>query len=681
MHSNQLIKETSPYLLQHAHNPVNWFAWGEEAFQKAKEEDKPILVSIGYAACHWCHVMEHESFEDEQTAAFMNTCFVNIKVDREERFDVDHIYMNACQLLTGAGGWPLNMFLTPDLKPFTGGTYFPPKPAYGKPSWMNVLVYVHEQFTQHRDKVEEQAQLLADHILKMDEAFVQPLESIQKGSEIFSKDELISSIRNMKLHFDTTDGGFGNAPKFPGAMNLRFLLKTNYYLKDQEIEEHIFRSLDHMMQGGIYDQIGGGFARYTVDKKWIIPHFEKMLYDNALLISLYAEAYAATKNNAYKNLVEQSMLFVERELMQADGGFYASYDADSEGAEGKFYTWTTEEIQSLFPDDYDFVCKLYSITDAGNWEHTNILHRTIPDEILGTEFQLTETELAARIASVNKKLFDAREKRIRPGLDNKIILGWNALMISAVVKAYHALGNDHYKSLAEKSYQFIKSSFKRSDPAYYHTFQNGSGKHPAFLEDYAAFINASLDMYELLQSYEHLQFAIALSDYVIENFSDGPVFYFTHKEQHDIPLRNKDFYDNATPSGNSMMLENFLRIANYTNNSVWMMRAENLFATLKTNIIKHSTSFGNWLSAAGAILYPHADIVITGKNAADIAAQIKQTYYPYRTIRYADLNNAADPIFENRIKENTDLIYLCRNGVCQIPVNNVADFFSLLQEF
>lgn len=678
MHSNHLIKETSPYLLQHAHNPVNWYAWGDEAFQKAREEDKPILVSIGYAACHWCHVMEHESFEDEKTAAFMNKYFVNIKVDREERFDVDHIYMNACQLLTGAGGWPLNMFLTPDLKPFTGGTYFPPKPAYGKPSWMDVLVFVHDQFSRHRKKVEEQAQMLSEHILKMDNAFIQP--ATIKGDEIFSELELQSAVKAMKLQFDTVDGGFGNAPKFPGTMSLRFLLKTNYFLKDKEVESHVLNSLDHMMHGGIYDQAGGGFARYTVDKKWMVPHFEKMLYDNALLINLYAEAFAATKNTSYKKIVEDSIAFIEREMMHPDGGFYASYDADSEGKEGKYYTWKAEEIINLFPADYEFVFRLYNITDEGNWEHTNILHRTISDEKLIDEFNLTEENLAQKITAVNTVLFKERSKRIKPGLDNKIILSWNALMVSGLVQAGLSLGNDHYKTIAERSYQFIKTKCNNSGLEYFHTFQNGNGKHPAFLEDYASLINASLDMYEMTTDYEHLQFSIELMRFVIENFSDGDVFYFTHKNQKDIPLRNKDFYDNATPSGNSIMLENFIRLAIYTSESKWMTQAENLFLLLKDNILRHGTSFGNWLTAASAFIYPPAEIVITGKNASSLARQIREKYYPFRSIRHAE-EKSQDPVFKNRFKEDSDLIYLCRQGECQLPVNNIDEFFSLLNEF
>ena len=681
MFPNNLIKETSPYLLQHAHNPVNWYAWGEDAFQKARNENKPILVSIGYAACHWCHVMEHESFEDEQTAVFMNDFFVNIKVDREERFDVDHIYMNACQLLTGAGGWPLNMFLTPDLKPFTGGTYFPLKPAYGKPSWMDVLVFVHEQFTRHRDKVEEQAQLLSEHILKMDDLFIAPLTELKSETEIFSKNELLSAIKNMKLNFDQADGGFGNAPKFPAAMNLRFLLKTNYFLKDKEIEAHVLKSLDKMMQGGIYDQIGGGFARYTVDNKWMVPHFEKMLYDNALLINLYAEAFTATKREDYKNVVEESLQFIEREMMHPDGGFYASYDADSEGVEGKFYTWTKNEIDEILKSDSEFVCRLYSVSEAGNWEHTNILHRTISNEKLCEEFHFTPIELFEKIKAVNTILFEEREKKIKPGLDYKIILSWNALMISAFVNSYYAIGNEHYRVLAENAYTFIKTKFNKSGLEYFHTCQKGNAKYPAFLEDYAALINATLDIYELTNEFQHLQFAIELSNYVVDNFSDGPVFYFTHKNQTDLPLRNKDFYDNATPSGNSIMLENFLRMATYTSENEWMLRAENLFSRLKTNIIKHGTSFGNWLCAAGAFIYPPADIVITGKNAETLAQQIREKYYPYRSIRFNFDNHTPDPVFENRLNKNEDLIYLCRHGECQLPVNNLSEFFSLLNEF
>ncbi|MBC8045726.1 MAG: thioredoxin domain-containing protein [Fimbriimonadaceae bacterium] len=375
--TNKLIDETSPYLLQHAHNPVEWFAWGTEAFEKAKKEDKPILVSIGYAACHWCHVMERESFEDEKTAAFMNKFFVNIKIDREERPDVDHIYMQACQVLTGGGGWPLNMFLTQELKPFTGGTYFPPKPSYGKPSWMDVLIYVYETFEKQRDTVEQQAEKMLEYLGRMDNALIK-IENIQHtGNKIVSENEIADIHKALKSFFDTDEGGFGNAPKFPSAMTLKYLLRKNFYSTDKEETDHIHLSLYKMIYGGIYDQLEGGFARYSVDRKWIVPHFEKMLYDNALLVQIYGEAYMVSGDEEYKRIVDETLQFVMKEMMTNDGGFYSSYDADSEGVEGKFYTWSKEEIEKILIDDAAWFCKVFNVVESGNWEHTNILYRNV----------------------------------------------------------------------------------------------------------------------------------------------------------------------------------------------------------------------------------------------------------------------------------------------------------------
>ncbi|MFN3939866.1 MAG: thioredoxin domain-containing protein, partial [Chitinophagales bacterium] len=360
MSTNKLIHETSPYLLQHANNPVHWYAWGEEAMERARNEDKPVLVSIGYAACHWCHVMEHESFEDISVASFMNSHFINIKVDREERPDIDNIYMTACQALTGSGGWPLNMFLTPEMKPFTGGTYFPPQSKYGKPAWMDVLIYVAEVFQKQRDAVEQQANALMQHVASANDTIIQ-LPSAPVASDTFTKEGLITAIGALKRQMDTVNGGFGSAPKFPASMTLRFLWRYNYFQKDAEIADYLTLSLRKMMFGGIYDHVGGGFSRYATDNNWMIPHFEKMLYDNALLISLYAEAYACSGYKWYLHVAEQSVQFVIREMQSPDGGFYASYDADSEGVEGKFYTWSKKEIDTLLADKSELACKIFDV--------------------------------------------------------------------------------------------------------------------------------------------------------------------------------------------------------------------------------------------------------------------------------------------------------------------------------
>ena len=681
---NQLIHENSPYLLQHAYNPVNWYPWGDEALQKAKKEDKPILVSIGYAACHWCHVMEHESFENEQTALFMNTWFVNIKVDREERPDIDNIYMNACQILTGAGGWPLNIFLTPDLLPFSGGTYFPPKPGYGKPSWMEVLMYMKNVFTNDRDKVEQQATAIADHILKMDDAFISPLNNLGETKKPFTKDEIKSAVEALKNNFDIIDGGFGSSPKFPGTMSLQFLWRTNFFQPDIAIEKQVYLSLRKMMDGGIFDHIGGGFARYTVDKKWLIPHFEKMLYDNALLINLYAEVYMTSKDKNHLNVIRRSLDFLEREMMSEEFGFYSSYDADSEGEEGKYYTFSKKEIDKIFTVDNVFVCRLYNIEESGNWENTNILHRTINNEQLAAEFSMDIEKVENKITDINDKLLKYRAERIKPGLDDKIILSWNALTCSAFVQAYKATEDNRYKEIAIKNLDFLLRVFSdNSTPGQlFHTYKNRETKHPAFIDDYAALIQALCDVYEITGEEKYLQFAQIHTHFVLENFSDsGCMFYFTHKNQQDIPLRNKDFYDNATPSGNSIMANNLIRLSIFTGDDKMYDQAIQMLLSLRSSLLKHGSSFGYWLCAALKTLYPYAEVAVLGENAGQLSRQLHHIYYPHLLFQADETGNSEYPLLKNRFKKEGTYIHLCKNNVCKLPVNSASDFILALKEF
>ncbi len=682
--ANHLIHENSPYLLQHAYNPVEWFAWGDDAFNKAKNEDKPILVSIGYAACHWCHVMEHESFENEETAKFMNTWFVNIKIDREERPDIDNIYMNACQILTGAGGWPLNIFLTPNLLPFSGGTYFPPKPGYGKPSWMEVLMYMKDVFTNSRDKVEQQAATLSDHILKMDNAFVSQLTELPLPANVFSQDEIESAINGLQNNFDTIDGGFGSAPKFPGSMSLLFLCRTLFYMPNATIEKQLHLSLNKMLEGGIYDQIGGGFARYTVDKKWIIPHFEKMLYDNALLITVYAETYRAKKQKQYLQIIIETIDFLERELMSPEFGFYASYDADSEGVEGKYYTFSIEEINQIFIEDNAFVCRLYNIEQNGNWEHTNILFRTTNNEALASEFNLSLVDVEIKISAIKKRLLQYREKRIKPALDDKIILSWNALTCSAYVQAFKATNLLRYKTMAISNLNFLIAKFSDSEHPnqLFHTYKNNIAKHPAFIEDYAAYIQALLDVYEITSDIQYLEIAISCNKYVNAHFGDSDgLFFFTNKNQKDIPIRNKDFYDNATPSGNSIMLQNLIRLHIFTGNNELYQQSVRMISSLKVSMIKHGSSFGNWLTAALQFVYPIAEVVIMGKEAHEMADKVMQMYYPHLLMQFSKKENTDYPLLMGRYSEKATFIYLCKNNVCNLPVNSAEDLAEALKEF
>ena len=447
--TNHLIDQSSPYLLQHAHNPVNWYPWGEAALQKAKEEDKPVLVSIGYSACHWCHVMERESFEDEGTAKLMNDNFINIKIDREERPDLDHIYMDAVQVISGSGGWPLNVFLTPGLKPFYGGTYFPPQRAYNRASWKEVLTGVSNLFRDKRQEVEAQAEELTQHIGRSDvtSRTNRDILNIQEGG-ILTQEQCDEIFGNIMKQADKKWGGFGNAPKFPQTFTIKYLLRYYHYYRNDEALQQACLSLDKMIQGGIYDQIGGGFARYSTDTEWLAPHFEKMLYDNALLIDALAEGYQVTKNDSYKKAIDQTIEFIEKELSDKNGGFYAALDADSEGEEGKYYVWQYDEVKDILGDDAAMFCEFYDITPGGNWEGKNIPRILTPLSQFAAQKNTDEKELTQLIVSCSEKLLMHRNKRVRPQLDDKILLGWNALMISALCKAGAALNNNRYKELA-----------------------------------------------------------------------------------------------------------------------------------------------------------------------------------------------------------------------------------------
>lgn len=677
---NQLQFETSPYLLQHAHNPVHWYPWSDEALQRAKAEDKPILVSIGYAACHWCHVMERESFEDADTAAFMNAHFINIKIDREERPDLDNIYMNACQILTGAGGWPLNVFLTPDQLPFSAGTYFPPKPGYGKPAWMEVLAYMNNVFVNERDRVEEQASKLAEHIVSMDQAFVQQI-TVPEGDKAFSRLDMDKAAQQMRNQFDLQDGGFGNAPKFPGTMSLKWLMRYAWYYKDADINAFVQQSLNAMHNGGIYDHVEGGFARYATDKKWMIPHFEKMLYDNALLISLYAESYRMTGNTEHKKVVDETMHFVLNQMSDAKGGFYASYDADSEGVEGKYYTFTTEELRSLLAPDQLWALSYFNCTEIGNWEHTNILHTTSASKQIAAANGWDENTFAQQLQAVRSILAEARSRKIKPGLDNKIILGWNALMCSAAAEAFKATGNETYRTRAIENLQFLNITLADAEhpDRMYHAVTNEQVRNPAFLEDYAAFIQAAIDVYEITGEDAYLHIAKQKFDHVTKYFS-GPngMFFFTAQYQHDIPVRSAEYYDNATPSGNSMMAMNACRLFALTGAEKYNLQAREMLLNMRNSMTKYGTSFGNWLMAAFTFVEPYAEIAVSGPHANQLRDTLWQEYFPH-TVMATDTNGSgAGTLLENRFDKDATRIFVCRNFACSAPVTTLQDFRQVL---
>ncbi|MCB0643427.1 MAG: thioredoxin domain-containing protein, partial [Phaeodactylibacter sp.] len=560
---NRLQYETSPYLLQHANNPVDWYAWRPEAFERAKREDKPILVSIGYSTCHWCHVMEHESFEDRDVADFMNTHFINIKVDREERPDVDQIYMEACQAIQGSGGWPLNCFLTPDGKPFYAGTYYPPMPAYNRPSWFQLMGHMIRQFNEDRQKVEEQADYLLKMIQRSDNNLMKDRLQVEKpaGHLRVTVDSIYQSL---KKQFDEEEGGFGGAPKFPGTMNLRFLLNYHHFTGDEQALAHVRFSLRKMIEGGIYDQLGGGFARYAVDKAWLVPHFEKMLYDNALLVQLMAETYQLTQDPLLLQTIRETLTFIEREMMSPEGGFYAALDADSEGEEGKFYVWDKAEIDAALGVEAAVFNDFYGVSTAGNWEGVNILNRPRPLDAVAEAHGMSTADLEDQLNKGRATLLALRAKRIRPGLDDKILLNWNALMCRAYVAAYNATGEEAYRETALRNLHFLLDNFVK-DPqtgALYHTYKSGKATYDAFLDDYAYLIDALLGVYQMTFEPRYLKEAARLAELVLKEFLDEStkMFYFTSSRQSDIPIRRKDLYDSATPSGNSTMVHNLLQL-------------------------------------------------------------------------------------------------------------------------
>ncbi|MEI8059985.1 MAG: thioredoxin domain-containing protein, partial [Ferruginibacter sp.] len=542
--TNRLAKENSPYLLQHAHNPVDWYPWGEEALQKAKNENKVILVSIGYSACHWCHVMEKESFENEVVAAQMNEDFINIKIDREERPDLDHIYMDALQTMTGSGGWPLNVFLTPDAKPFYGGTYFPPIKAYNRASWSEVLASIKKAWHERKNEMEAQAENLLTH-LQQSNSFGQ-LVSLTADS-VFTKSQCSLMCENILKQADTEWGGFGKAPKFPQTFTIQYLFQHHYYTGNASALQQGLLSIDKIIEGGIYDHVGGGFSRYSTDNEWLAPHFEKMLYDNALLINILCDAFQLTGKKKYEIAIRNTIEFVIRELANEDGGFYAALDADSEGEEGKFYVWSKFEIDQVLESDSPIFCEFYDVSENGNWDEKNIL-RTLKDvDNFSFQKNLSVNTFEATLKICIQKLFHHRSKRIRPATDDKLLLGWNALMITALCKAAAALNEDRYRQLAEDTLAFILLKFRinKNQADCWHTFKEGIAKYPAFLDDYAYLAQACINLQEITSNVEYLYTAKEITTFVIENFMDesSGYFFFTHKNQQDVIIRKKEIYD------------------------------------------------------------------------------------------------------------------------------------------
>ncbi|WP_343700295.1 thioredoxin domain-containing protein [Chitinophaga sp.] len=679
---NHLAKETSPYLLQHAHNPVNWYPWGEEALERALREDKPILVSIGYAACHWCHVMERESFEDESVAAIMNEHFINIKIDREERPDIDHIYMDALQAMAGSGGWPLNVFLLPNRQPFYGGTYFPPRKAFNRPSWKDVLLAVADAFNTKRDELESQASNLTQHLHQSNQFGMELVNMQLPKEELFTPAQCKDITLAIMGQADKEWGGFGRAPKFPATFTIQYLLRYYRTEKDEAALQQALLSLDKMVYGGIYDQLGGGFARYSTDEKWLAPHFEKMLYDNALLVDTLCEAWQLTANPLYKRTVVQTLAFIQREMTSPEGGFYAALDADSEGEEGKFYVWSLEEIENLLGNDAPAFCAYYDVSRHGNWEDHNILWVPKAPEQVAAELGMGPGELETLLEKCRALLMEARNRRVRPGLDDKVLLGWNALMIHACCKAYAAFGEEAWLGMAEKAMACIWEKMKQpgAAPAFWHTYKEGTARYPAFLDDYAYLIRALIALQEVTGELDWLQKAAAITDWVTEQFGDETAryFYYTASGQADVIVRKKEVYDGAVPSGNAVMAHNLWHLSVVFDRKDWAERALGMTASLSGSVVRYPTSFGVWAAMMLRLVQGTTELAVSGAAYRQIMQELNKLYMPGKVLLGAEGDREGMPLLQNRYQTGKTLIYLCKDYHCMKPVEYISEIVNLI---
>jgi uncharacterized protein len=682
--SNALINETSPYLLQHAHNPVNWYPWGEQALNLAKEKDLPILVSIGYSACHWCHVMERESFENETVADYMNGHFINIKIDREERPDLDHIYMDALQAMTGSGGWPLNVFLTTDAKPFYGGTYFPPVKAFNRPSWTDVLHSITDIWQKRRSEAEAQANILIEHIKKASsfEGWTN-LINPEKSHSFLNDDTCRQMAEGIMKNADSTAGGFGKAPKFLQTFSIQYLLAYASLMQVSGAKDHALSTLRKMLNGGIYDQLAGGISRYSTDDNWLLPHFEKMLYDNALLVSVLCDAFQLTRADEFKNGIINTLAFITNEMKHPDGGYFTALDADSEGVEGRFYVWEKSEIEQLLEEKTAVFCDFYNVTENGNWEGKNILNVTHSAETIAQKHELTVQEFAKLIAGSREKLMNARNKRKRPGTDDKILLSCNALLITAFCKAYAALGMQEYKDAAITLFAFIENKFKDDSVSgcLFHTYKNNEAKYPAFLDDYAYLIQSCIHLQEISSAQEYLVRARELTRYVLQHFAheSNAFFYYTPLQQKDIVVRKIELYDGATPSANGVMLHNLLYLGKVFDDLDWNLRALNMLQSISGAFTKHPSSFAVWAMAYLVQTAGINEIIITGKEIKLAVQDVLREYLPNKILQSSTKRENFPLLHEKRFESDAN-IYLCRNNSCRQPEKNVEDIIKLLKK-
>ncbi len=680
--TNRLIDETSPYLLQHAHNPVDWYPWGEGALARSKAEDKPILLSIGYSACHWCHVMERESFEDAAIATLMNDNFVNIKVDREERPDLDAVYMEAVQLLTGSGGWPMTVFLTPEGKPFYGGTYFPPSDRMNMPGFPRVLQAVSEAYRTNRGEIERVTQQLTEQMGRTGQ--------LSPSDNPLSVEVLHEAYSRLATNFDYQNGGFGAAPKFPQPMTPEFLLRYHHHGYNPRALELVELTLKKMAYGGMYDQLGGGFHRYSTDAFWLVPHFEKMLYDNALLARLYLHAFQVTGRDLYRRITEETLDYVLREMTDGKGGFYSAQDADSEGEEGKFFVWTPRQIQSVLGEaDGDIFNRYYGVTDAGNFEGANILNVPVEPEVFAAELGITRGYLESVIARSKTRLLGEREKRIHPLRDDKVLASWNGLMLRSFAEAAATLGRPDYLEAAISNAAFLLEEMLR-DGRLLRTWREGQAKLPGFLEDYACVIDGLLALYEATFNVRWLNYAVTLTDTMVELFWDEGIggFYDTGLEHESLVTRPRDVFDNAQPCGGSVTSEALLRLAVFTGNDEYHRKGATPLRSLSRLMTQAPGGAAHWLAALDFYVSIPKEIAVIGprENPATGAMldAVFGRYLPNKVVAGRDAAPVAAapdaasephgiPLLEGKeMIEGKPTAYVCQHYVCQLPVTDAA---------
>jgi len=672
-HTNSLIQESSPYLLQHAHNPVNWHPWGSSILEKATTDNKLIIISVGYAACHWCHVMEHESFEDEDVAEIMNSNYYNVKVDREERPDVDMVYMSAVQIMTGSGGWPMNIVALPDGRPVWGGTYFK------KEAWKSSLIQIARLYKEEPDKLLEYADKLNEGLISM--------QLIPQSSDSENEISLDFISEKLEQNFDWKYGGTKQVPKFVIPSNFEFLLKYCHLYKKVKIEEFVKMSLSKISFGGVYDHVEGGFSRYSVDEKWHIPHFEKMLYDNAQMVSLFSKAYAQTNIEWYKEVVEQTLEFIQNNLTTELGSFYSSMDADSlnkkgQLKEGAFYTWEVDELKELLNNEFPFFKEYYNINSYGKWENNEyVLIRSLEDVDFLEAHKLDPVKFKLMKENWSSLLTSKRNTRDKPRLDDKQLSSWNALMLSGYVDAYKTTQNEDYLTIALKNASFIQNQLYKSEGNLHRSFKNGESSINAYLEDYAFIIEACIKLYEVTFDFKWLNFSKELADYSIQNFHDEKtgLFYFTSKKDQPLITRNYELSDNVIPASNSVMAHNLFKLSKYFGEEEFLNISEKMLNSVTPQLQDYPQGYSNWLSLKINFSHNFYEVVIMGSNAKALLAELNQKYLPNILIAGSIVESNSSPLFQHRFKKDENLIYVCSNGACQLPVKTITSALELIK--